>query len=102
MNRKLAAGMSGLTVTALALALVACARGAAQAPAHTDAAPPVAAPPQTQASPMPGDTVVRALPDFATLVDRYGPAVVNVAVVEKTPELHFMRKLCLKLLILLW
>ena len=29
------------------------------------------------------DALVRALPDFSPLVDRYGPAVVNVEVVEK-------------------
>jgi serine protease Do len=40
------------------------------------AAQPVAAPPST-------DAVARALPDFSALVERYGPAVVNVEVVEK-------------------
>src|SRR5262249_12203546 len=37
----------------------------------------------TAQSESPSDAVVRALPDFSSLVDRYGPAVVNVEVVEK-------------------
>src|SRR5262249_25116879 len=49
------------------------------------AGPPVAAPQQVQptsAQPT-GEALVRALPDFSSLVDHYGPAVVNVEVVEK-------------------
>jgi len=67
---------------ALAVALAACSRDlpaqAAQA-AH-------AAQAQVQATPQgaaPAEALVRGLPDFTQLVDRYGAAVVNVEVVEK-------------------
>jgi serine protease Do len=88
MNAKFASRVMAASVVAFSLA--ACARGwsqtqreeAAAAPAEpmqlAQAAPPAAAP----AAPA-GDAVMRALPDFSTLVDRYGSAVVNVAVVEK-------------------
>jgi serine protease Do len=33
----------------------------------------------------PAESTVRALPDFTSLVEKYGPAVVNVEVLEKTP-----------------
>jgi serine protease Do len=75
--------MMGVGVVAFALA--ACARGWSAQSAHADQAAAPAAPlqlAQAPAAPAP-DTVVRALPDFSSLVDRYGPAVVNVAVVEK-------------------
>src|SRR5580704_7164107 len=69
-------------VLAMAVALAACARDlpAQSAPA---AAPAQAAGPAPDAGPAVADAVVRALPDFTQLVDRYGPAVVNVEVVEK-------------------
>ncbi|MBV9343915.1 MAG: DegQ family serine endoprotease [Gammaproteobacteria bacterium] len=64
----------------LALALLgACARDL-PAQSSPPAAAPVAAP---APAPAPGEPMTRALPDFSTLVDRYGPAVVNVEVVEK-------------------
>ncbi len=45
---------------------------------------PVAAPAQSPSSPQPVGTLNgRVLPDFATLVEQVGPAVVNVSVVEK-------------------
>jgi serine protease Do len=74
------------TVLAMAVALAACSRDLpAQA---TRAAPPPATPTSVgpgvaEADPPSADGVVRALPDFTQLVDRYGPAVVNVEVVEK-------------------
>ena len=71
-------------VAALAVAVVlgACSRDlSAQAPHAATAA---AATPAPAAGASPGaDPVVRALPDFTQLVERYGPAVVNVEVVEK-------------------
>src|SRR6267154_499946 len=76
-----------ITLCAIAVALAACSRDLrAQS---TRAEPPVGAkaPAAAQA---PGsvpasaaEPVLRALPDFSQLVDRYGPAVVNVEVVEK-------------------
>jgi len=76
-----------LGVLAIALALAACSREtSAQAPHAAPAAQPAPAPALvTQASIEPGlgDAMVRGLPDFTQLVERYGPAVVNVEVVEK-------------------
>jgi serine protease Do len=51
-----------------------------QASTAAPAAAPAAAPPATSA---PATPLVRGLPDFATLVEQVGPAVVNVTVVEK-------------------
>ncbi|HYP66293.1 MAG TPA: DegQ family serine endoprotease [Steroidobacteraceae bacterium] len=74
------------------LALAGCSRGFSAPSAH-DAAAPAAAAASADAAlavaaaqplPTPGpDTVVKVLPDFSALVERYGPAVVNVEVVEK-------------------
>src|SRR5579864_2448916 len=78
-------------IPALARALVlACltlpAAGCARASQSATAAPPAAqlpvVRPDSEAPPA-GEPMVRGLPDFSTLVDRYGPAVVNVEVVEK-------------------
>ncbi|HEY2808809.1 MAG TPA: DegQ family serine endoprotease [Steroidobacteraceae bacterium] len=67
-----------VALLAVAVVLGACSRElSAQAPGTPAAAPAAAAAPQPQ------DPVVRALPDFTQLVERYGPAVVNVEVVEK-------------------
>jgi len=79
---------------AVALALAACSRdlsaqsthaAAGSAAAAAASAPPrstpSAAPPASSAAAEP--PMVRGLPDFTQLVDRYGPAVVNVEVVEK-------------------
>ena len=76
-------------VLCIAVALAACSRelsaqstAPAGAPALASAGAPLgtqaAAPASSAAEPL-----VRSLPDFSTLVDRYGPAVVNVEVVEK-------------------
>ena len=85
-----------LTVLALAVALAACSRDtAAQThPAATQegtrsAATPAAATPAAAvataaaAEPSASEATVRALPDFTALVEKYGPAVVNVEVLEK-------------------
>jgi serine protease Do len=50
--------------------------------AHAQGSPPPAA--VTSAQPRGGVAVM--LPDFTTLVKKYGPAVVNIRVIEKTPE----------------
>jgi serine protease Do len=84
-----------LAVAAMALVLAACSRGwsaqsaHAAAPQAPDSAPAVSA---ALAGPgQPADAApqlaepVRGLPDFSSLVDRYGAAVVNVEVVEKMP-----------------
>src|SRR3954471_15018796 len=58
---------------------------AAQGQAQADTQPaPVAVPAQSPSSPQPVGTLNgRVLPDFATLVEQVGPAVVNVSVLEK-------------------
>ena len=58
---------------------------APQAQAQADTQPaPVAVPSQPASSPQPVGTLNgRVLPDFATLVEQVGPAVVNVSVLEK-------------------
>jgi len=71
----------------LAVAVVACSRELSAQSAAAAAAPAIAAAPAAPAAApapsSPAEPVVRALPDFSTLVDHYGPAVVNVEVVEK-------------------
>jgi serine protease Do len=75
-------------VLAMAVALAACSR---DLPAQSARAEPPAPPAATasapdsvaEAAPAPAEGVLRSLPDFTQLVDRYGPAVVNVEVVEK-------------------
>jgi serine protease Do len=74
-------------VLCVAVALAACSRelsaqSTAAASAGAVAATPAAA--QSGAAPSsPTEPIVHSLPDFSGLVDRYGPAVVNVEVVEK-------------------
>ena len=53
-----------------------------RAPASVETATP-------PAGPSAGVAMARALPDFSGLVDRFGPAVVNVQVVEKRTEAQF-------------
>src|SRR5690349_15278476 len=61
--------------------LSACSPNASTAvPPVFAAAPPSAAPPATAA---PAAPLVSGLPDFTALVERYGPAVVNVRVSSK-------------------
>jgi serine protease Do len=79
-----------LALCSLAVILAACARaaqpvsapGAPAAPAPLAATQP-AAPPAVST---PSEPVMRVLPDFSALVERCGPAVVNVEVVEKPRE----------------
>ena len=73
-----------LAVLAMAVALGACSRDlSAQAAAAAQRRPGAARRRRRGAAPRPADAVVRGLPDFTQLVDRYGAAVVNVEVVEK-------------------
>lgn len=84
-----------LALCAVAIALGACSRELS-AQSAGDPAPPAAAtgkapltaaaqPTATQAAATAavGEVAIRGLPDFSQLVDRYGPAVVNVEVTEK-------------------
>jgi serine protease Do len=56
--------------------------GVAANTAHAAGSPPAAAVTSTQ----PRGGVAVMLPDFTTLVKKYGPAVVNIRVIEKSPE----------------
>jgi serine protease Do len=68
-------------VLCFSVAMGACSGNSSAQGSH----PQVQAAPSSQAVPTvaPVEAVVRALPDFSPLVERYGPAVVNVEVVEK-------------------
>jgi serine protease Do len=72
-------------VAIVAIAVGACSPQSSVAAVAADSQPaPVAAPSQPPSSPQPVGTLNgRVLPDFATLVEQVGPAVVNVSVVEK-------------------
>src|SRR6201984_3502006 len=84
-----------LAACALGLALPGCSRGLSAQSGHADT-PPAAGPPADTGiltaavaqpvAPATAETAVRALPDFSQLVERYGPAVVNVEVVEKAQQ----------------
>lgn len=68
-----------VSVLCVSIVLVACSGGLnAQSP-HPQVAQ---APPPAAQAPAP-EAVLRALPDFSPLVEKYGPAVVNVEVIEK-------------------
>src|SRR4029077_1260167 len=83
-----------LALCAIAVVLGACSRDLSAQSTHAAAggtsALAAAAPPTSAAAPPSGsapsatpEPAIRGLPDFSALVDRYGPAVVNVEVVEK-------------------
>ncbi|HEV7137523.1 MAG TPA: DegQ family serine endoprotease [Steroidobacteraceae bacterium] len=76
----LVAGVLGVLLGATPLAALYSA--AAPTTAHAQGAPPPAA--VTSAQPRGGVAVM--LPDFTTLVKKFGPAVVNIRVIEKAPE----------------
>jgi serine protease Do len=71
-------------VLGISVVLAACS-GDLSAEASSRPQAQVAASPASQSVPTvaPGESMVRALPDFSPLVEKYGPAVVNVEVVEK-------------------
>ena len=81
-------------IAVVAIAVGACSPqssvAAAQGQGQQDSQPaPVAVPAQAPSSPQPVGTLNgRVLPDFATLVEQVGPAVVNVSVVEKAQSPH--------------
>jgi serine protease Do len=76
----LVAGVLGVVLGAAPLAALYSV--AAPTMAHAQGSPPPAA--VTSAQPRGGVAVM--LPDFTTLVKKYGPAVVNIRVIEKAPE----------------
>lgn len=72
-------------VSCVSIALVACSGGLSAQSSHpTQIAQ--APPPAATAAAAGSESVLRALPDFSPLVERYGPAVVNVEVVEKAQQ----------------
>jgi serine protease Do len=74
-------------VLLLSLALAGCSPPASNAAAPAaDRAPAAVETATPPAGPSAGVAVARALPDFSGLVERFGPAVVNVRVVEKRAE----------------
>jgi serine protease Do len=77
----LIAGVLGAVLGAAPLAALYTV-SAAPATAHAQGTPPPAA--VTSAQPRGGVSVM--LPDFTTLVKKYGPAVVNIRVIEKAPD----------------
>jgi serine protease Do len=76
----LVAGVLGVVLGAAPLAALYSV--ATPGTAHAQGSPPPAA--VTSAQPRGGVAVM--LPDFTTLVKKYGPAVVNIRVLEKAPE----------------
>ena len=78
--------LAGAAIVAFAVGACSPQSSSAAAPqAQADSQPaPVAVPSQPPSSPQPVGTLNgRVLPDFATLVEQVGPAVVNVSVVEQ-------------------
>ncbi len=73
------AGVLGIVLGAAPLAALYSV--AAPTPAHAQGSPPPAA--VTSSEPRGGVAVM--LPDFTTLVKKFGPAVVNIRVIEKSP-----------------
>jgi serine protease Do len=86
MSLFIAKRLAGGAIVAFAVGACSPQSSVAAAPqAQADSQPaPVAVPAQPPSSPQPVGTLNgRVLPDFATLVEQVGPAVVNVSVVEK-------------------
>src|SRR5687768_12579173 len=79
-------------VALVAFAIGACSPKSSVAAAQDSQPPPVAVPAQPPSSPQPAGTLNgRVLPDFTTLVEQVGPAVVNVSVVEKARRIRSQR-----------
>jgi serine protease Do len=83
--------LAGVAIAAFAVG--ACSPKSSVAAVQADTQPPpVAVPSQPPSSPQPLGTLNgRTLPDFATLVEQVGPAVVNVSVVEKARTIRGQR-----------
>ena len=76
--------LAGVAIVAFAVGACSPQSSVAADAARNDQPAPAAAPAQTPSSPQPVGTLNgRTLPDFATLVEQVGPAVVNVSVLEK-------------------
>jgi serine protease Do len=76
--------LAGVAIVAFAVCACSPQSSVAAAPQSDSQPAPSAAPAQSPSSPQPVGTLNgRVLPDFATLVEQVGPAVVNVSVVEK-------------------
>ena len=76
--------LAGVAIVAFAVGACSPQSSVAAARRRPTQPAPVAAPAQAPSSPQPVGTLNgRVLPDFATLVEQVGPAVVNVSVVEK-------------------
>ena len=76
--------LAGVAIVAFAVGACSPQSSVAAGAAQSEQPAPVAAPAQAPSSPQPVGTLNgRVLPDFATLVEQVGPAVVNVSVVEK-------------------
>ena len=76
--------LAGAAIVAFAVGACSPQSSIAAAPQSDSQPAPIAAPAQAPSSPQPVGTLNgRVLPDFATLVEQVGPAVVNVSVVEK-------------------
>ena len=73
-----------VSVAAVGFSLSACSHEQAASQSANGAAVAAAAP-QGAAAPI---NLAGSLPDFTSLVDRYGPAVVNVTVVEKSQPVN--------------
>ena len=74
-----------LSLLCVSIALGACSTDLSAQPAASPAAAGAARVPTAAAAPVP-EAMVHGLPDFSPLVDKYGPAVVNVEVVEKAQQ----------------
>jgi serine protease Do len=79
-----------VSVLCVSVALAACSGGlSAQSPRPQTHLAQASLPPAAAAAPVAAPSaegVLRALPDFSPLVEKYGPAVVNVEVVEKAQQ----------------
>ena len=76
--------LAGVAIVAFAVGACSPQSSVAAGAAQADQPAPVAVPAQAPSSPQPVGTLNgRVLPDFATLVEQVGPAVVNVSVLEK-------------------
>src|SRR3982750_4082256 len=76
--------LAGVAIVAFAVGACSPQSSVAAAAPQAEQPAPVAAPSQPPSSPQPVGTLNgRVLPDFATLVEQVGPAVVNVSVPER-------------------
>ena len=80
--------LAGVAIVAFAVGACSPQSSVAADAVKNDQPAPVAVPAQPPSSPQPVGTLNgRTLPDFATLVEQVGPAVVNVSVVERAHKI---------------